>query len=68
MMVTPNDYSSIPIMVVPAAMPAMIVSTVIAIVSVAGVITVTAQPEPEFLCARYRRRSNRKSRYCGEYV
>ena len=68
MMVTPNDYSPIPIMVVPAAMPTTIISTVIAIVAVAVVITVTTEPEPEFLRARYRRRSNRKGRYCGEYV
>jgi hypothetical protein len=74
MMVTPDDYSAIPIMVVPAAMPTTIISTVIAIVAVAVavavavVITVTTEPEPEFLRARYRRRSNRKGRYCGEYV
>jgi len=60
MMVTPDDYGSIPIMVVPAAMPATIISTVIAIVAVAVVITVTTEPEPEFLRARYRRRSNQE--------
>ena len=68
MMVTPNDYSPVPIMVVPVAMPATVISTVIAIVAVAVVITVTTEPEPEFLRARYRRRSSRQSRYCGEYV
>ena len=68
MMVAPNDYSSIPIMVVPVAMPATVISTVIAIVAVAVVVTVTTEPEPEFLRARYRRRGSRQSCYCGEYV
>jgi hypothetical protein len=67
MMVTPNDYRSIPIMVVPTVMPSTIIATVIAVVAVAVVLTVTTEPEPEFLRARYRRRSDRNSRECGEY-
>jgi hypothetical protein len=62
MMVAPNDYRSIPIMVVPTAMPSTIIATVIAVVAVAVVLTVTTEPEPEFLRARYRRRSDRNSR------
>jgi hypothetical protein len=71
MMVTPNDYRSIPIMVVPIAMPSTIIATIIAtaiaVVAIAVVLTVTTEPEPEFLRARYRRRSDRNSRECGEY-
>jgi hypothetical protein len=71
MAVTLDDYRSVAVTMVPAAMQAAIMGEKLGarpakVVPVAVVFPVAADAEAEALCTRHRRRGNRKGRQCGE--
>jgi len=69
MMVPLDDYRPVAIVIVPAAVPATIVSVKLdarAAIVVAIIVPVAADPEAEALRASHGRRSNRNGRQRGE--
>src|SRR4051812_41821817 len=67
-MVTPNNYRAVSIMVVPAVVPSAIIPTVISVVPVTIVSVVATDPETELLSTGERRCCHTECRHCGEDI
>jgi hypothetical protein len=68
MMLTPNNYRAVSIMIVPAVVPSAIKATVISVVPVAIISVVATDPETELLSTGERRCCHAECRHSGENI